>query len=75
MFCTHCKDHPGKMTLISCWDDAQQTDHAYNLYQCKWCGNLVYDSIWEDKCRLWIFKDGSVLSSKDTMYVPTMDPV
>ena len=58
-----------EMKFIYCYDDAQVTDHAYNLYACTKCGTLFKDSIWEDACKIYIFPDGSILSSKDTKYI------
>lgn len=42
------------------WDDAQQTDHAYNLYACEKCGVIYKDDVWEDKGLRAIFLDGTM---------------
>ena len=49
------------MTFVHCWDDAQETDHAYNVYACSDCGLLLKKDVWKDKGRRWIALDGSVL--------------
>ena len=48
-----------EMNLAFCWDDAQQTDHAYNLYTCD-CGLILKVDVWEDKGRRWVKLDGSL---------------
>ena len=50
-----------QMTFVHCWDDAQETDHAYNVYACSPCGLLLKIDVWKDKGRRWIALDGSVL--------------
>lgn len=36
------------------WDDAQLTDHCYNIWLCEECGMILKDSVWEDKGKVWI---------------------
>jgi hypothetical protein len=48
-------------TSIGGFDDAQLTDHAYNLSQCDFCGVIYKDDLWEDKgLRAWL-KNGNVV--------------
>jgi len=48
------------MTLKGCWDDAQQTDHAYNVHQCETCGVVVHERVWNDAGLTIISPDGTV---------------
>ncbi len=48
-------------TSIGGFDDAQLTDHAYNLSMCDFCGVIYKDDLWEDKgLRAWLL-DGTVV--------------
>ncbi|MHA1795577.1 MAG: hypothetical protein ACTSUK_05660 [Promethearchaeota archaeon] len=49
-----------KMKYIYGWDDAQETDHAYNLYACEYCGLLLKEDVWNDRGLRWIFLDGEM---------------
>lgn len=51
-----CKN---EMRLLFCWDDAQETDHAYNLWACESCGRIVKQDVWEDAGELWINLSGA----------------
>ncbi len=42
------------MKVVFIWDDAQETDHAFNVYACNSCGRLVKVDVWEDAGQLWI---------------------
>jgi len=53
-----CRAH---MAFVLAWDDAQETDHAYNVFGCSTCGLLLKIDVWKDKGRRWIALDGSVL--------------
>ena len=46
--------------LLLAWDDAQQTDHAYNLYACEKCGTIYKEDVWNDKGLRAIFLDGKM---------------
>ena len=48
------------MEMVVVWDDAQVTDHAYNLYVCKECGLICKVDVWEDKGIRWITLDGFI---------------
>ncbi len=45
------------MMLLFVWDDAQETDHCFNVFACDECGRVLYDSVWENARRLWIHLD------------------
>jgi hypothetical protein len=49
------------MKLKIVWDDAQITDHAYNVYLCENCGMIVKEDVWEDEGELWIKLDNSTI--------------
>lgn len=57
MKCPRCD---AEMTLKGCWDDAQQTDHAYNVHQCETCGVVVHERVWNDAGLTIISPDGTV---------------
>lgn len=70
--CTICSDerdldgipldgpgHPD-MTMVGAWDDAQATDHAYNLYVCDACGRICKEDVWEHRGRRWLSLDGTL---------------
>lgn len=44
--------------LLLAWDDAQKTDHAYNLYACENCGIIYKEDVWNDKGLRAIYLDG-----------------
>lgn len=46
-----------EMTFLLAWDNAQGTEHCFNLYGCDPCGRVFYGSIWKDARRLWIHLD------------------
>lgn len=51
----HKKCKCGKaMTFIYSWDDAQETDHCFNVYVCDECGRILKNQIWADKKEHWI---------------------
>jgi len=31
------------------WDDAQETDHCYNLYTCENCGDILKEDVGKNK--------------------------
>jgi NMD protein affecting ribosome stability and mRNA decay len=47
-----------KMQCLYVWDDAQETDHAFNVYACDKCGRLLKDDVWNDKGQIWIGLSG-----------------
>lgn len=50
-----CKcGHPTPMALIWVRDDAQETDHCFNVYACDQCGRMLKHQIWEDAKEHWI---------------------
>ena len=50
-----CKcGHPAPMELVWVWDDAQQTDHCFNVWACDQCGRMLKEQIWKDKKATWI---------------------
>ena len=59
-----CKCH-AHMAFVFCWDDAQVTDHVYNVFGCSSCGLLLKIDVWNDKGWRWIALDGSVLKEED----------
>jgi hypothetical protein len=48
------------MKLVDVWDDAQETDHAFNLYLCDRCGAVLKHDVWNDAGKTWIHIDGGV---------------
>jgi len=48
---------------LAAWDDAQLTDHAYNLSMCDKCGIIYKEDVWNDKGLRAIFLDGSMATS------------
>lgn len=54
------------MAFVLAWDDAQETDHAYNVFGCSTCGLLLKIDVWNDKGRRWIALDGSLSKEEDT---------
>lgn len=48
---------------LAAWDDAQLTDHAYNLSMCDKCGIIYKEDVWSDKGMRAIFLDGSMATS------------
>jgi DNA-directed RNA polymerase subunit RPC12/RpoP len=49
-----------RLVFVDRWDDAQETNHCYNLYTCDTCGRVLKDSIWVEPHRVWIEVDGTV---------------
>ena len=56
-----CKDCKSKMKLVLVWDDAQMTDHAFNLFACEKCGLLCKEDVWEDEGKRWIALTGEIV--------------
>jgi hypothetical protein len=48
------------MTMDAVWDDAQETDHAFNVYLCDFCGMLCKHDVWVDAGKRWIALDGTM---------------
>jgi len=48
-----------EMRGVGCWDDAQLTDHAFNLYLCEGCGMICKEDVWEHKGLRWLQLDGT----------------
>jgi len=48
-----------KMKFVQCWDDAQETDHAWNLYTCM-CGMICKEDVWNHKGNRWINLEGEL---------------
>ena len=48
------------MEFLWPWDDAQLTNHCFNLYACVACGRVARDSLWEDPGLMFVELDGSV---------------
>ena len=55
-----CKECNKEMKLVYAWDDAQKTDHAFNLYVCEDCGIVCKIDVWEDKGVRWIDLQGNL---------------
>jgi len=49
-----------EMKLKIVWDDAQATDHAFNIYLCDGCGMICKEDVWEDKGNRWINLKGEL---------------
>lgn len=45
---------------LAVWDDAQLTDHAFNVYLCHPCGTMYKEDVWNDAGLRAIRLDGSV---------------
>ncbi len=43
------------------WDDAQVTDHAFNLYVCESCGKILKESLWNDPGIIEILLDNKII--------------
>jgi len=52
-----------RVKLVLAWDDAQETDHAYNLYLCEQCGTLYKDDLWNDKGLRALYLDGTLVKA------------
>lgn len=55
------------MQLLFVWDDAQQTDHAFNVYGCDPCGRVLKEDVWENKGQIWLGLEGLELSEEMKM--------
>jgi hypothetical protein len=42
------------MKVIWCWDDDQETDHAFNVYACEECGRMLKHDVAADKGKTWL---------------------
>lgn len=42
------------MEFVTCWDDDQETDHAFNVYLCEMCGNILKHDVAEGAGKIWI---------------------
>jgi hypothetical protein len=47
-----------KMSLLFAWDDAQETDHAFNVYGCDSCGRVCKHDVWNDAGEIWLCLEG-----------------
>lgn len=48
------------MQCVTVWDDAQASDHAYNLFACKSCGRICKEDVWNDPGLRWVALDGTL---------------
>lgn len=46
-----CNAH---MTLTWVWDDDGDTDHAFNVYTCLYCGRVLKVMVTEDDRQTWV---------------------
>lgn len=56
-----CRRCHAQMKLTYVWDDAQETDHSFNVWGCDDCGEVCKESVWEHPGKTWISREGEVV--------------
>ena len=42
------------MVFVWCWDDDEETDHAFNIFACENCGRMLKVMMTEDNREIWV---------------------
>ena len=42
------------MVFVWCWDDDEETDHAFNIFACENCGRILKVMVTEDNRETWV---------------------
>jgi len=58
--CQCCEMNPDNdMELVAVWDDPH-ISHAYNLWQCHYCGAICKENVWKNLGETWLIDRASV---------------
>lgn len=54
-----------ELEFLTRWDDAQDTDHCFNLYLCELCGSIMKHDTWANAGLLKIDINNNVEITKE----------